>query len=408
MIADASSVPGSTSGTAGPSHSGGTIVPVGFGLARLVSVSVGYDARCDNRATDEHCGGNPTAPDRPLPGHSRPRSTTLPASELRPSSRPPREPIELPGGGATVRIGTASWTDPTMTAGTVFYPKGADTAEERLQYYAASSRWSRSTPPTTRCPSRAYGELWRDRTPPDFVFDVKAHALMTGQPTETKRLPKVIREALPAELAAQGADLRARPAHRAARRRSGRCSWTASSHCARPASSGRCCCSTRSGSSPSARAASEILAARETLAGHTFAVELRNGSWFNEKNARSDDALPDRQQAALRDGRRAAGLQERACPPVVAVTSPDLAVMRFHGRNADNWEKKGITPAERFRYLYDRERASRLGAATGRRGQADARRARADEQLLRQLRLDQRARAGRHPERSQGRLSRAN
>src|SRR4051812_11730665 len=27
------------------------------------------------------------------------------------------EPIELPGNGATVRIGTASWTDPTMVAG---------------------------------------------------------------------------------------------------------------------------------------------------------------------------------------------------------------------------------------------------------------------------------------------------
>ena len=45
-------------------------------------------------------------------------------------------------------------------------------------------------------------------------------------------------------------------------------------------------------------------------------------------------------------------------PPVVAVTSPDLAVMRFHGRETrDNWEKKGITPAERFRYLYDRDAA---------------------------------------------------
>jgi uncharacterized protein YecE (DUF72 family) len=42
-------------------------------------------------------------------------------------------------------------------------------------------------------------------------------------------------------------------------------------------------------------------------------------------------------------------------PEVIAVTSPELAVMRFHGRNSDNWEKKGITPAERFRYLYDRE-----------------------------------------------------
>jgi uncharacterized protein YecE (DUF72 family) len=45
-------------------------------------------------------------------------------------------------------------------------------------------------------------------------------------------------------------------------------------------------------------------------------------------------------------------------PEIVAVTSPELAVMRFHGRNSDNWEKKGITPAERFRYLYDKEELS--------------------------------------------------
>ena len=42
-------------------------------------------------------------------------------------------PVELDGGG-TIRIGTASWTDPTMTASGVFYPSGADSAEERLQY----------------------------------------------------------------------------------------------------------------------------------------------------------------------------------------------------------------------------------------------------------------------------------
>ena len=41
------------------------------------------------------------------------------------------DPIVLPNGGATVRIGTASWTDPTMTAGAVFYPRGVDSAEER-------------------------------------------------------------------------------------------------------------------------------------------------------------------------------------------------------------------------------------------------------------------------------------
>jgi hypothetical protein len=41
------------------------------------------------------------------------------------------------GDSATIRIGTASWTDPTMTAAGVFYPEGADSAEERLNYYAS-------------------------------------------------------------------------------------------------------------------------------------------------------------------------------------------------------------------------------------------------------------------------------
>ena len=45
-----------------------------------------------------------------------------------------RQPLRL--ANATVRIGTASWTDPTMTAPGVFYPPDATTAEDRLRYYA--------------------------------------------------------------------------------------------------------------------------------------------------------------------------------------------------------------------------------------------------------------------------------
>lgn len=42
-------------------------------------------------------------------------------------------------------------------------------------------------------------------------------------------------------------------------------------------------------------------------------------------------------------------------PPIVVATTDDLAIVRFHGRNRDNWQRKGITAAERFRYLYDAE-----------------------------------------------------
>jgi uncharacterized protein YecE (DUF72 family) len=48
---------------------------------------------------------------------------------------------------------------------------------------------------------------------------------------------------------------------------------------------------------------------------------------------------------------------ESSMPPVVAATSP-LAVMRFHGHNEENWMKRGITAAERFRYDYSKEELS--------------------------------------------------
>ncbi len=42
---------------------------------------------------------------------------------------------------------------------------------------------------------------------------------------------------------------------------------------------------------------------------------------------------------------------DSSVPPVVAATS-DLVVVRFHGHNAESWEKRQITAAERFRYRY--------------------------------------------------------
>src|SRR5215467_4200850 len=102
--------------------------------------------------------------------------------------------------GHVVRTGTASWTDPTMTAAGVFYPEGASSAEERLRYY--TSRFSVVEVDATyyALPQEAMSQRWVERTPDGFVFDVKAHAVMTGQPTETRRLPKPIREALPEPL----------------------------------------------------------------------------------------------------------------------------------------------------------------------------------------------------------------
>jgi uncharacterized protein YecE (DUF72 family) len=262
------------------------------------------------------------------------------------------QPIRAEGGG-WIRIGTASWTDPTMTAGGVFYPTGTDSAEERLQYYAAQFPVVEVDATYYALPAVRTSELWVERTPPDFTFNIKAHALMTGQPTETKRLPKSIRDELPDDLRAKpriyAKDLPA-PIRDAI--------WAAFREGLAPLAE-----RSQLGSillqyprwvfpSNENRTAIEEAAAR--LDGWRCAVEFRNGSWLNEKNAeRTLRFLSDHDLAFVMVD-EPQGFKS-SVPPTIAVTSPALAVVRFHGRNADTWEARGITPAERFRYLYDRD-----------------------------------------------------
>jgi hypothetical protein len=81
------------------------------------------------------------------------------------------EPIQVVDGGA-IRIGTASWTDPTMTASGVFYPAGADSAEERLHYYAEKFPVVEVDATYYALPAARTAELWVARTPPDFTFNI--------------------------------------------------------------------------------------------------------------------------------------------------------------------------------------------------------------------------------------------
>ena len=263
-------------------------------------------------------------------------------------------PLEIPGGG-TLRIGTASWTDPTMTAAGVFYPTGADSAEDRLQFYASRFPIVEVDATYYALPARRTAELWVERTPPDFTFDIKAHALMTGQPTETRRLPKALREALPGELAAKPRiyakdlpdDVRDGV-------------WAAFADGLEPLLEAG-----QLGSvllqyprwfftSSENRDIIEEGVERLRSVGMTPAVEFRNATWFNEKNLeRTLRFLGDRSiPLVLVDGPQ--GLKS-SVPALTATTSPELAVIRFHGRRVETWEAKVERTVERFRYLYDEQ-----------------------------------------------------
>ena len=289
-----------------------------------------------------------------------------------------------------------------MTAAGVFYPAGADSAEERLAYYASSFPVVEVDATYYALPAERTAQLWAERTPPDFTFDIKAHALMTGQGTETKRLPKSIREALPEELAGEDAGSTLKDFPDELNDEVWRTFREALAPLEETGQLGSILLQYPKWVFPSNENRALIEDAVERLQGWQVAVEFRNGSWLNEKN---------------RD-RTLGFLAERAIPFVMVdepqgfkssvparsrVTSPDLAIVRFHGRNAETWEKKGITPAERFRYLYSSRRALGVGPASPRGRLAGEGDARALQQLLRELRDDERPRDRRAPPRPGGR-----
>ena len=257
------------------------------------------------------------------------------------------------GDSATIRIGTASWTDPTMTAAGVFYPEGADSAEERLNYYASRFPMVEVDATYYALPVRRTAELWVERTPPDFVFDIKAHALMTGQPTETKRLPKDLRSALPAEVAEKP---RIYAKDLPDELRDDVWAWFADGlePLKEAGQLGSILLQYPRWFFTSSENRDEIEQAVERLraVGLTGSVEFRNASWFNEKNIeRTMRFLGDRQiPIVMVDGPQ--GFKS-SVPPIVATTSPELALIRFHGRRTETWEKQNIQTVERFRYLYD-------------------------------------------------------
>jgi uncharacterized protein YecE (DUF72 family) len=259
-----------------------------------------------------------------------------------------RHPFRL--ADATVRVGTASWTDPTMTAAGVFYPPDASTAEDRLRYYADQFPIVEVDATYYALPNRHMGEVWLERTPPDFVFDIKAHALMTGQPSEAKRLPKEIREEIPLELADKkriyGKDLPAELYDAI---------WDTFLDALKPLYSagklGAVFLQYPRWFYPSNESRDAIVDARRRLGEVPMAVEFRSGTWFNEKNA--DRTLRFLEKYQIPFVMVDEPQTKTALPPIMAVTSPELAVVRFHGRRTETWEAKNIPVVERFRYLYD-------------------------------------------------------
>jgi uncharacterized protein YecE (DUF72 family) len=248
----------------------------------------------------------------------------------------------------TVLTGTASWTDPTLLA-TNWYPADADTPEERLRYYSSQFPLVEVDSTYYSLPAEKTAMLWAERTPDDFTFDFKAFRLFTGHPTPLKALPKAVREELP-DVVKEKANLYEDDLPREVVEDI----WDRYRQALMPVHSagkmGAVFLQYPKWFFYSPKNLEKIAQARQRLPDYDVAVEFRQPSWMSEKNAsRTLDFL--REHGIAYTSVDEPQGTSASVPPIAAATA-DLAVVRFHGRRTETWDKRGVGVEERFKYLY--------------------------------------------------------
>jgi uncharacterized protein YecE (DUF72 family) len=251
---------------------------------------------------------------------------------------------------ARVRVGTAGWTDRTLTARGVFYPSGVSTPEARLRYYATRFSMVEADAGFYALPDRATTERWVERTPTDFVFDVKAHALMTGHATDVARLPRAVRDLLPETV---GLRAYAKDLPIEARDEVWRLFRDAVIPLHDAGKLGAVLLQFAPWIKPSRSTPAMFARARELLGALPIAVEFRNPAWLAPR-------LRERVWAELRANDMTYVVADTppgtptSMPRVAAITTSRLSVVRMHGRRSELWGAREATVAEKYRYLYDR------------------------------------------------------
>lgn len=254
-----------------------------------------------------------------------------------------------------IKVGTCSWTDRTLIDAESFYPQKDMSPEERLGFYADHFPIVEVDSTYYAPPSERVAGLWVERTPPGFTFDVKAYRLLTQHPTPHRSLWKEFREQLPDEvLAKKNVYVRDLPRDVQADAFSRFAEALMPLHSA--GKLGVVLFQLPPYVYPSRGSFGYLKWAAEQLPGYRMAVEFRNGRWLDEEHV--DDTL----DFLERHGMTYVCVDEpqgfrSSVPPLAAVTA-DVAEVRFHGRNAETWEKRGISAAERFRYDYGSDELS--------------------------------------------------
>jgi uncharacterized protein YecE (DUF72 family) len=253
---------------------------------------------------------------------------------------------------SNVRVGSAGWTDATLIKSGTFYPRLTQSPQERLQFYAERFRLVEVDATYYSLLTAETAARWAEWTPADFRFDVKAFPILTQHPIDLQRLPsdlklsleqagferRVYPDKLPGEIAAE-IELRFRlmlePLIDSGKLASVFLQFPPWFTATRQ----------------NARFIEDVAARWQSV---PLAVEFRHPSWLADERRERALALLRAAQLSYVCVDEPHG-ERSGVPPWLVVTNPELAVLRFHGKNASGWQKKGASVHERFNYLYSPE-----------------------------------------------------
>jgi uncharacterized protein YecE (DUF72 family) len=250
-----------------------------------------------------------------------------------------------------IKVGTASWTDPTLIKSKRFYPAGCSSAEARLRFYASQFSLVEVDSSYYAMPRASNAVLWAERTPADFTFNIKAFRLFTGHQTDRAMFPRDVQSALP-QNGKRNLYYRQVPGDVLQEL------WRRYLEAIEPLRAAGKLGAVHFQFAPwminNAKGRKHVEHCADVMEGYTVAVEFRHESWFAdagrtartlefERERRLVNVIVDEPQGAA-----------NSIPAVWEVTNEDLALLRLHGRNHATWNIAGsVASSQRFNYDYN-------------------------------------------------------
>jgi uncharacterized protein YecE (DUF72 family) len=250
-----------------------------------------------------------------------------------------------------ILIGSASWTDKTLIECGRFYPPGCKSAEARLRFYASQFPLVEVDSSYYGMPTPQNAQLWAQRTPDDFTFNVKAFRLFTGHQTQPAVLHKDIQQALgpnvPRTLYYGDVPKEIRDEL-----------WRRFIEALAPLKNAGKLGAVHFQFAPwllrNRDGMAHVRHCAEAMQGHLLAVEFRNKTWFDGDSLEKTIAFERELGVAHTIVDSPQGFSNTV-PCVWDVTTPQLALMRLHGRNTGAWNIKAEASSSRFDYWYSPE-----------------------------------------------------